>query len=118
MGYKVPAVGKNQHRGQSACDTRTGAGPVLVCEQERSCGRWLDLDELNVVVLRSGGFDGGENPVDHDLLVGPEGGFAPAELDAMLARAFVTPVTLGPRILRAETASIAGLALLQVPACG
>jgi 16S rRNA (uracil1498-N3)-methyltransferase len=50
------------------------------------------------------------------LLVGPEGGFAPAELDAMRVRPFVTPVSLGPRILRAETACIAGLALLQAPA--
>lgn len=47
------------------------------------------------------------------LLVGPEGGFSPAELDAMRARPFVTPVSFGPRILRAETACIAGLALLQ-----
>jgi 16S rRNA (uracil1498-N3)-methyltransferase len=47
------------------------------------------------------------------LLVGPEGGFGSTELDALLAHPFVTPVTLGPRILRAETACIAGLALLQ-----
>ena len=52
------------------------------------------------------------------LLVGPEGGFTPAELDAMLRHPFVTPVGLGPRILRAETACVAGLALLQVPWCG
>jgi 16S rRNA (uracil1498-N3)-methyltransferase len=52
------------------------------------------------------------------LLVGPEGGFAPAELDAMLRHPFVTPVSLGPRILRAETACVAGLALLQAPRCG
>jgi 16S rRNA (uracil1498-N3)-methyltransferase len=52
------------------------------------------------------------------LLVGPEGGFTPAELDAMLRHPFVTPVSLGPRILRAETACIAGLALLQAPGCG
>jgi 16S rRNA (uracil1498-N3)-methyltransferase len=45
--------------------------------------------------------------------VGPEGGFTPAELDAMQARPFVTSVSLGPRILRAETACIVGLALLQ-----
>jgi 16S rRNA (uracil1498-N3)-methyltransferase len=48
------------------------------------------------------------------LLVGPEGGFSAAELDALRARPFVVPVSLGPRVLRAETASIAGLALLQV----
>ncbi len=35
------------------------------------------------------------------------------ELDALRARPFVVPVSLGPRVLRAETASIAGLALLQ-----
>jgi 16S rRNA (uracil1498-N3)-methyltransferase len=52
------------------------------------------------------------------LLVGPEGGFTPAELDAMLRHPFVTPVSLGPRILRAETACVAGLALLQAPWCG
>ncbi len=46
------------------------------------------------------------------LLVGPEGGFTPGELDALLRRPFVLPVSLGPRILRAETAAIAGLALL------
>jgi 16S rRNA (uracil1498-N3)-methyltransferase len=47
------------------------------------------------------------------LLVGPEGGFTPAELDVLRAHPLVTPVTLGPRILRAETACIVGLALLQ-----
>jgi 16S rRNA (uracil1498-N3)-methyltransferase len=47
------------------------------------------------------------------LLTGPEGGFTGAELDALRARPFVVVVSLGPRILRAETAAIAGLALLQ-----
>jgi 16S rRNA (uracil1498-N3)-methyltransferase len=47
------------------------------------------------------------------LLVGPEGGFTGPELDDALRRAFVAPVSLGPRILRAETAAIAGLAALQ-----
>lgn len=47
------------------------------------------------------------------LLVGPEGGFAPAELDELTRHALVRPVSLGPRILRAETAALVGLALLQ-----
>jgi 16S rRNA (uracil1498-N3)-methyltransferase len=47
------------------------------------------------------------------LLIGPEGGFTPAELDALRQHPFVQPATLGPRILRAETAAIVGLALLQ-----
>jgi 16S rRNA (uracil1498-N3)-methyltransferase len=46
------------------------------------------------------------------LLVGPEGGFTPAELDDLARRPFVTPCKLGPRILRAETAAVAGLAVL------
>jgi 16S rRNA (uracil1498-N3)-methyltransferase len=52
-------------------------------------------------------------PLAGALLTGPEGGFAPAELDALRAARFVSPISLGPRILRAETAAIAGLALLQ-----
>ncbi|WP_431282997.1 16S rRNA (uracil(1498)-N(3))-methyltransferase [Humitalea sp. 24SJ18S-53] len=47
------------------------------------------------------------------LLVGPEGGFAGAELDDMTRRAFVVPTSLGPRILRADTAVVAALAVMQ-----
>jgi len=47
------------------------------------------------------------------LIVGPEGGFTVTELDVMRRHSFVIPVSLGPRVLRAETAVIAGLALLQ-----
>jgi 16S rRNA (uracil1498-N3)-methyltransferase len=47
------------------------------------------------------------------LLVGPEGGFTPAELDGMQRQPLVKLASLGPRILRAETAAIVGLALLQ-----
>jgi 16S rRNA (uracil1498-N3)-methyltransferase len=49
------------------------------------------------------------------LLIGPEGGFDPKELDAMRRLPFLVPASLGPRILRAETAAIVGLALLQRP---
>jgi len=47
------------------------------------------------------------------LLIGPEGGFDGAELDRLRKLPFVTPVALGPRILRAETAAIAALACIQ-----
>jgi 16S rRNA (uracil1498-N3)-methyltransferase len=47
------------------------------------------------------------------LLIGPEGGFEPDERRLLRALPFVTPVSLGPRILRAETAVIAALALIQ-----
>jgi 16S rRNA (uracil1498-N3)-methyltransferase len=47
------------------------------------------------------------------LLIGPEGGFDPAERQALLAAPNVLPISLGPRILRADTAAVAGLALVQ-----
>jgi 16S rRNA (uracil1498-N3)-methyltransferase len=46
-------------------------------------------------------------------LIGPEGGFAEAELDALRQFQFVTPVGLGPRVLRADTAVTAALAVVQ-----
>lgn len=45
------------------------------------------------------------------ILIGPEGGFDPAERDAIRAVGSATAVTLGPRILRAETAAIAAIGL-------
>ncbi len=47
------------------------------------------------------------------LMIGPEGGFASAELDGLSEVPFVKRVTLGPRILRADTAVIAALAIGQ-----
>jgi len=47
------------------------------------------------------------------LLIGPEGGFAPEERALLRAQPYVIPVSLGPRILRAETAAIAALAVIQ-----
>ena len=52
------------------------------------------------------------------LLVGPEGGFGPLDRSLLDRADFVRPVSLGRRILRAETAVIVGLALLQRPVCG
>jgi 16S rRNA (uracil1498-N3)-methyltransferase len=51
------------------------------------------------------------------LLVGPEGGFAKTELDALRALSFAVPVGLGPRILRADTAVVAALSCYQA-ICG
>ena len=47
------------------------------------------------------------------ILVGPEGGFSDAERQLLLAQDFVIPISLGPRILRADTAAVAVLALVQ-----
>ncbi len=47
------------------------------------------------------------------ILIGPEGGFSDGERADLLARTYVTPLSLGPRILRADTAAVAALALVQ-----
>ncbi|HEX4889322.1 MAG TPA: 16S rRNA (uracil(1498)-N(3))-methyltransferase [Alphaproteobacteria bacterium] len=51
------------------------------------------------------------------VLIGPEGGFSPAERDRLLAMPQTLAVSLGPRILRADTAAIAALGLWQ-SVCG
>ena len=50
------------------------------------------------------------------LLVGPEGGFERTELDALGKLSFVSRIGLGPRVLRAETAALAALAVYQATA--
>lgn len=47
------------------------------------------------------------------LLIGPEGGFSDEERRMLRALPFVTAIPLGPRILRADTAAVAALALIQ-----
>jgi len=47
------------------------------------------------------------------LLIGPEGGFSDNERRYLRSKPFVTPLSLGPRILRADTAAVAALALIQ-----
>jgi 16S rRNA (uracil1498-N3)-methyltransferase len=47
------------------------------------------------------------------LLIGPEGGFSDMEREMLRALPFVTAIPLGPRILRADTAAVAALAVVQ-----
>jgi 16S rRNA (uracil1498-N3)-methyltransferase len=47
------------------------------------------------------------------LLIGPEGGFSEEEQRLLRGLEFVTPVPLGPRILRADTAAVAAFAVIQ-----
>lgn len=47
------------------------------------------------------------------VLIGPEGGFSEEERQKLRSLPFVTPIPLGPRILRADTAAVAALTLLQ-----
>jgi 16S rRNA (uracil1498-N3)-methyltransferase len=47
------------------------------------------------------------------ILIGPEGGFAPEERERLRGLPFTTAVSLGPRVLRADTAATAALTLWQ-----
>jgi 16S rRNA (uracil1498-N3)-methyltransferase len=70
------------------CDEAGDAKPVLAALAGRPAGPWA-------------------------ILVGPEGGFSPRERQVLRALAYATPATLGPRILRADTAAISALTLWQ-----
>ncbi len=50
------------------------------------------------------------------LLIGPEGGFSEEEREILRKLPFVTVIPLGPRILRADTAAVAALAIVQAVA--
>ena len=47
------------------------------------------------------------------VLIGPEGGFETGERELLRSRPFVVPISLGPRIMRADTAAVAALALVN-----
>ncbi len=46
-------------------------------------------------------------------LIGPEGGFSEEERELLLSKSFVCPVSLGPRVMRADTAAVGILALIN-----
>jgi 16S rRNA (uracil1498-N3)-methyltransferase len=81
---------------------------------ERDPARWLifcdeDADVANPVAA----LEAVRPHTPLALLIGPEGGFAEDERAALLALPNVVRVALGPRILRADTAAVAALALVQ-----
>lgn len=74
--------------------------PLIHCDEAAPCGSPLDV--LGAVARGPAG-----------VLIGPEGGFSPEERDALGRRDFVVPISLGPRIMRADTAAVAALAVVQ-----
>ena len=74
---------------------------LVFCDEEADEASPLDA-------LASVGAGGGVS-----LLIGPEGGFADDEREAILSLPRVVRLSLGPRILRADTAAVAALALIQ-----
>jgi len=58
-------------------------------------------------------FAGADSTHGTDVLIGPEGGFAEEERALLLKQPHVVRLALGPRILRADTAAVAALAVVQ-----
>jgi 16S rRNA (uracil1498-N3)-methyltransferase len=83
-----------------------GAAPGDVPGQPVQTGVALAIDAANRCAA------GTAAPASLTFFIGPEGGWTTAEL-ALLVRAGAVPVTLGPHLLRAETAACAGLVVLQ-----
>lgn len=73
--------------------------PLLVCDER---GEAPPLSSVAASVASAG----------PGVLIGPEGGFAADEFDALASRPFVRLVSLGTNTLRAETAALAALAVL------
>jgi 16S rRNA (uracil1498-N3)-methyltransferase len=67
-------------------------------------------DTANPLQALQGGLAG---PNGIDVLIGPEGGFAEEERTLLLRQPLTLRLSLGPRILRADTAGVAALALVQ-----
>ncbi|WP_355660554.1 16S rRNA (uracil(1498)-N(3))-methyltransferase [Halomonas salifodinae] len=99
----------------SACE-QCGRAVVPPVHPPLALADWLaGRDEALRLVLHpatSGALEAGEAPADAALLIGPEGGLAEAEVASAQAAGFL-PLSLGPRILRTETAPVVALSLLQ-----
>jgi 16S rRNA (uracil1498-N3)-methyltransferase len=84
---------------------RDGARLLVFCDEDAEV-----RDPM--AALSAVGPAGGTGPIPLAVLVGPEGGFAADERDALLELPNTVRLALGPRILRADTAAVAALALV------
>lgn len=107
----VPPVREAQKL--SALLTEWPQGRVLIFADEAGdeTGRPWGGDEGRAKPLATALAEMADGPAA--ILIGPEGGFSPAERARLRALPFVRAVGLGPRILRAETAAVAALVLWQ-----
>lgn len=99
----------------SACE-QSGRSVIPTINQPQKLHEWLDHDtDAQRLVLAPGA----DTPLSQlaigdavEILIGPEGGFSDTELE-LVQRSGVQSVSLGPRILRTETAGLAAVSVLQ-----
>ncbi|MEI7949714.1 MAG: 16S rRNA (uracil(1498)-N(3))-methyltransferase [Gammaproteobacteria bacterium] len=99
----------------SACE-QSGRVKVPLIEAPQTLASWLARADGTLRLLldheESGRLSGPRPAAGVSLLIGPEGGLAPAEIAAAKQAGFVG-IRLGARVLRTETAPVAALSLLQ-----
>jgi 16S rRNA (uracil1498-N3)-methyltransferase len=81
---------------------RSGQRLLVFCDEA--------ADTANPLQALQGGLTA---PDGVDILIGPEGGFAEEERALLLRQPLIIRLSLGPRVLRADTAGVAALALVQ-----
>ncbi|UYG00005.1 MULTISPECIES: 16S rRNA (uracil(1498)-N(3))-methyltransferase [unclassified Halomonas] len=100
---------------ESACE-QSGRATVPVVHPPMALDAWLATrdESLKLMLHLATGnrFDLAERPASAALLIGPEGGLTEQDIAAAESHGF-TPLTLGPRVLRTETAPVVALTLLQ-----
>lgn len=96
---------------------------IPICKEPLRLTQMLENWAADTDLIFADESAGNENPVTRlktlsksnkkALLIGPEGGFSQDERKLLLSKDFVTAISLGPRILRADTAAVAALAAVQ-----
>jgi 16S rRNA (uracil1498-N3)-methyltransferase len=102
-----------------AASEQSGRNRLAQLAPVEDFGRWLAHPAAGPRILLSprateslAGWARTRGPQAVTLMVGPEGGFAPAEEDAALAQGALA-LSMGPRVLRTETAALAAMAALN-----
>jgi 16S rRNA (uracil1498-N3)-methyltransferase len=102
-----------------AASEQSGRNRLAQLAPVEDFGRWLTRPAAGPRILLSprateslAGWARARGPQAVTLMVGPEGGFAPAEEEAALAHGALA-LSMGPRVLRTETAALAALAALN-----
>ena len=86
---------------------------LMFCDETGGAPAMKALAAAPSTASRSPSPDGGGDAGPWAILIGPEGGFAPEERERLRALPFTTAVSLGSRVLRADTAATAALTLWQ-----
>lgn len=99
----------------AACE-QSGRNTIPLIAQPMPFARFIQEDhsKLKLILHPEGGKNWRDYTISQDVtvLIGPEGGFCEDEVQEAMRRDF-QPLSLGPRILRTETAAICALSVLQ-----